>query len=371
MIERLARYVATKSLSRQEGALADILCADLEQAGLRVQRQGHNIWCSIGDAPRPRILLNSHLDTVPPGQGWTNDPWQPQLVDGRLTGLGANDAKGCIVALMAALLALKSRLQHGERLGGTVVLALTAEEEISGAGLGTILENLKPLDAAIVGEPTALVPMIAQRGLLILRGVARGRSGHPANTPADSADNAILMAARDLSRLAEFDWGSIHPLLGRCHAHVTKIAGGVALNVIPDTCEFWLDVRTTPGEPHESLVERLRASVKSELHVHSARLEPVDTSANEAIVRAACRALPGATPAGSPAMSDMVFLRGVPCVKIGPGDSRRSHTPDEFILTGELEDGAAGYERIVREYFDEYAHARQRGAPVSATTVSA
>ena len=351
MIERLARYVAIPSVSGGEDPLADVVCAELEQAGVPIHRQGNNVWCAVGDAARPRLLLNSHLDTVPSAHGWSNDPWQPQLVDGRLIGLGANDAKGCVTAMIAAVLATKERLARGQRLGGTVVLALTAKEEISGRGLGTILTQLLPLDAALVGEPTGLVPMIAQRGLLIVRGIARGRSGHPANTPPDSASNAILTAARDLAALPAFDWGPPHPLLGRCHAHVTKIGGGVALNVVPDECEFYLDIRTTPGETHQHLYERLRATMRSELHVRSERLVPVETSVDEPIVSAVERALPGARPGGSPAMSDMVFLAGIPSVKIGPGQSARSHTPDEFITAQELADGAAAYERIVGEYF--------------------
>jgi acetylornithine deacetylase len=351
VIESLARYVAIRSVSGQEAALADAIEADLAEAGLRARRQANNLLCELGDAPRPRLLLNSHLDTVPPGQGWSHDPWQPQVHDGRLSGLGANDAKGCVVALLTTVLRLRELLNRGERLGGTVVLALTAEEEINGQGLATILPELSPLDAAIVGEPTGLVPMIAQRGLLVLRGVARGRSGHPANTPPGSADNAIAVAARDLDTLAAFDWGPEHPLLGRCHAHPTRIYGGVANNVVPDTCEFMLDVRTTPGETHGALYERLRAAFRSELCVHSERLVPVETASDAAIVRAACRARPGVSPAGSAAMSDMVFLAGVPAVKLGPGQSARSHTPDEFITADELEQGFATYLQVVREYF--------------------
>lgn len=418
LIQQLSRYVAIPSVSKQEAALADAAAADLHAAGLRVQRQGNNVWCELGDAPRPRLLLNSHLDTVPAAAGWWHDPWQPQVSDGRLSGLGANDAKGCVVAMIAATLAVHGRLARGGNLGGTLVLALTAEEETSGAGLSTILDRLRPLDAALVGEPTGLTPMIAQRGLLILRGVARGRAAHPANMPPESADNAIQRAAAALQRLHEFDWGPEHPLLGRCHGHVTRIVGGTALNVIPDTCEFWLDIRTVPGESHQQLYERLRGflcqldrvlggSVESssppprpsqrggapgalegggapgaeehwqqaasgthvaaarrggcspgkaadgaiKLHIHSERLVPVETCPETPIVQAVLRALPGSRLAGSPAMSDMVFLAGVPAVKIGPGDTRRSHTPDEYVTVDELSAGMAAYERIVCEYF--------------------
>ncbi len=420
LIARLARYVATPSVSRQEAPLADLVARELEAAGLRVQRCDNNVWCELGDAPRPRLLLNSHLDTVPPGQGWSHDPWQPQIKEkgdipkfadaglsdlaqqgpklgmsplSRIIGLGANDAKGCVVALVEATLSLKRRIEAGGPLGGTVVLALTAEEEISGNGLGTILSRLRPIDAAIVGEPTALVPMIAQRGLLILRCAARGRTAHPANTSAAAANNAISHAATAISRLASFDWGPVHPVLGPCHGHVTKIAGGVALNVIPDLCEFWIDVRTTPAETHAALTERLRRFLNAaqeaagpaggrghgeiELHVHSDRLVPVETPESAPIVQAALRALTDCgigfkpvphtiAPAGSPAMSDMVFLAGTPAVKIGPGESPRSHTPDEYISVDELVAGAAAYERIAREYF-ALGHGAKKEAAVRAS----
>ncbi len=331
--------------------MADLLAGDLGAAGLCVQRSGNNLWCEIGDAPRPRLLLNSHIDTVPAAHGWSGDPWTPRIDDGRIYGLGANDAKGCVTAMIEATLSLKAAVDASEQLGGTVVLALTAEEEISGQGLSTILDQLRPIDAALVGEPTGLTPMIAQRGLLILRGVARGRSGHPANTPPDSADNAIMTAAADLLTLRNFDWGPRHALLGDCHAHVTMINGGVARNVIPDTCEFFLDIRTTPNQPHRATYERVKAVLRSELHIHSERLAPVETPADAPIVTAALSALPGMCPSGSPTMSDMVFLAGVPSVKIGPGDSARSHTPDEYVTLDELSAGCNAYTRIAQAYF--------------------
>lgn len=353
MIERLARYVATRSVSKEERALADLIEGELRQAGLAVQRRDNNLWATLGDARRPRLLLNSHIDTVPPSQGWTGDPWTVRFDEreGRLTGLGANDAKGCVTALIEAVLRWKKTLDAGGRLGGTIVLALTAEEETSGDGLGTVLEALRPIDAGIVGEPTDLVPMTAQRGLLILKGTARGRTAHPGNTPPERAENAIMVAAEDLVRLRAFDWGPAHPLLGRCHANVTIIQGGVARNVIPDACEFFLDIRTTPLEAHPALFERLGGFCKSELAIHSQRLVPVQTDDGARIVRAVCAALPGARPAGSPTMSDMVYLAGIPAVKIGPGQSPRSHTPDEYILASELAAGADAYERIIGEYF--------------------
>lgn len=359
MIERLARYVRVPSLSKQESALADLVAGELAEAGLEVRRDGANVWVEIGDADRPRLLFNSHLDTVPPAPGWSADPWQPRIQAGRLTGLGANDAKGCIVALVEAALTLRSELRSGRPLGGTVILALTAEEEISGAGLATLIDTLRPIDAAVIGEPTGLTPMIAQRGLLIVRATARGAGGHPGNTT-DPAANAICVAAEDIAALRRFDWGPAHPLLGAAHANVTMISGGVARNVVPTACEFWIDVRTTPLQPHGETFERMKSVLKSELHLHSQRLVPVETAADAPVAQAARRAS-GRTPAGSPTMSDMVFTAGIDAVKIGPGESARSHTADEFVLESELAAGATAYAALARDYFARMAAAQAAG----------
>ena len=171
----------------------------------------------------------------------------------RLIGLGANDAKGCVTAMIEASLAAARHGRQGGNLGGTIVLALTAQEETAGEGLAEILDRLRPLDAAVVGEPTGLTPMTAQRGLLILEATARGRTAHPGNTPPQAAENAIVAAAEDVLRLREFDWGKSHPRLGPPHGNVTMIRGGIAHNVIPDACEFCIDVRTTPLESHPAL----------------------------------------------------------------------------------------------------------------------
>ncbi len=350
-IESLVQLCAIPSVSRAEDAIATWVADWLTSVGLRVSREGNNVWCEMGDRAKPRLLLNSHLDTVPPGSGWTGDPWTPRPCDGRVTALGTNDAKGCVCAMVHTVLGLHAHMQQGLPLGGTVVLALTAEEEISGQGLGTVLPRLGTIDAALVGEPTGLVPMTAQRGLLILRLLARGHAGHPAHIAPGKDTNAIHVAASDIVALKSFPWGPTHPLLGDCHAHVTQIQGGIARNVIPDTCEMYVDVRTTPLQPHQPTVERLRAALKSEVHVHSDRLVPIETATDAVIVQAVRDALPCAIPTGSPAMSDMVFLSGIPSVKIGPGQPQRSHTADEFILEDELKAGVGAYASIVRTYF--------------------
>jgi acetylornithine deacetylase len=362
LVERLLRLTAISCVSGQEEAVADAVQAELEAAGAMVRRNGDNIVCEFGDAPRPRLLLNSHLDTVPPAAGWTADPWTPRQAGNRMIALGANDAKASVCAMIEAFQVISADLRRGRPLRGTLVLALTTEEETTGRGLRETLPLISPIDAALVGEPTDLTPMIAQRGLLILRCIARGRSSHPANTPADTPDNAIVNAMSAIRELYHVDWGPPHAMLGTCHAHVTRIAGGVATNVIPDACEFWVDVRTTPNQSHMDTVERLRAQLPCEVHVHSDRMIPVQTDPGAAIVRAVCRAVPHRDPQGSATMSDMVTLAGIPSVKIGPGQSVRSHTPDEYVTIEELVAGAAAYERICRAYFEgnETMEARSR-----------
>ena len=348
----LEALVATPSVSGQEGRIADLVSTWAEGWGARVQRQGHNLWFSVGSGPR-RLLVNSHLDTVPPCAGWTLEPQVPVWREGRLYGLGSNDAKGCVTAM---LLAARGLLENPHALEGRgeVVFAFTAEEETGGAGLGTVLSALGPLDAAVVGEPTSLQPCTAQRGMLLLRCVAHGRSAHVAHAQAAEAQNAIHLAAQDISTLAELRFPS-HPLLGEARAQVTQIQGGLARNQVPDRCEFFVDIRTTPGMEHQAVATQLGGVLRSEVVVHSARYLPKATAASEPIVRAAVAAS-GAGPVGSSTASDWAFLGNLPTVKVGPGDTLRSHKPDEYLALTELEAGVAFYQQLIRRYFQEVAH---------------
>jgi acetylornithine deacetylase len=347
----LEALVATPSVSGQEARLADQVAAWAQAWGARVQRQGSNLWFSVGSGPR-RLLVNSHLDTVPPCAGWTLEPQQPVWREGKLYGLGSNDAKGCVAAM---LLAARALLENPATLEGRgeVVFAFTAEEETGGAGLGTVLPALGKLDAAVVGEPTGLKPCTAQRGLLLLRCVAQGKSAHVAHAHTAGAENAIHMAARDISTLAELRFPP-HPLLGEARAQVTQIQGGLARNQVPDKCEFFVDLRTTPGMDHGAVATHLSGVLRSEVTVHSARYLPKATAEHEPIVRAAVAA-GGNTPVGSSTASDWAFLGQVPTVKVGPGDTLRSHRPDEYLALVELEAGVAFYQKLIHGYFSEAA----------------
>lgn len=348
--ELLEALVALPSVSGQEGALADALQARLEGLGFAVSRKGHNLWFEVGQGA-PRLLLNSHLDTVPPCAGWTSDPFTPAWSGTRLTGLGANDAKGCVAAMILAAIALKA---DPAPLAGTTVFAFTAEEETGGDGLASILDDLGALDAALVGEPTGLVPCLAQRGMLMLRCVAKGVSAHVAHP--ELGDNAIHKAARDIAKLAAKTYEP-HPLLGTASPQVTTIQGGLAKNQVPDAVEFFVDVRTTPNLDNTRVAEELDAELESEVHVHSARYLPKATPADHPIAKAAVEAS-GRAGVGSATASDWAFLGEIPAVKVGPGDTMRSHRPDEWLDLAELEAGAAFYRRAIRAFF-AHVHAQE------------
>ena len=342
----LERLVATASVSGEEGPVADVVQGLLAERGIEVQREGHNLWFEVGSraAGGPRLLLNSHLDTVPPCEGWGSDPWTPVWSEERLVGLGANDAKGSVASMLWAAFELAAAPPSG-----SVVFAFTAEEETGGMGLATLLDRLGPLDAAVVGEPTGLQVCTAQRGMLILRCLAKGQSAHAAH--AALGENAIHKAARDIARLELFRFEG-HPLLGASRPQVTQVAGGLARNQVPDSCEFFVDLRTTPNLDHEELVRFFASQLESEVHVHSAKYLPKATDSGEAIVQAALAAAGAAGPVGSATTSDWAWLDAVPTVKVGPGDTHRSHRPDEYILRSELHKGAAFYRALVPAYFN-------------------
>jgi acetylornithine deacetylase len=343
--ELITLLVGTPSVSGEEGPLADLLVDLLGTRGFQVQRQGHNLWFSFGKKGGARILLNSHLDTVPPCAGWEGDPFTPLWNGPRLQGLGANDAKGCVAAILLAAFELSQRDLEGE-----VVVALTVEEETGGQGIATILDQLGPLDGAVVGEPTGLRVCAAQRGLLILKCTARGQSGHVANAQMLGTENAIHKAARDISRVAAMDF-PVHALLGSQKAQVTQIQGGLRRNQVPDACEFFIDLRTGPDQDHDALASHFQGQLESEVAIHSKRYLPKGTDAAHPIVRAALQAARKAGPVGSGTTSDWAFLGDLPAVKAGPGDTFRSHAPNEYLTLPELEAGTAFYANLVPAFF--------------------
>ena len=346
LLKALVRF---PSLSHKEDAIASFLEAYVQQCGVQVRRLGNNVYFWVGDGEH-RLLLNSHLDVVPPSTGHPYDPYEAVEVGGLIYGRGTADAKGSGAAMTTALLSLA---QEGWKpAGGQVIVALTACEEIGtdDNGLLALRPHLPPLHAALVGEPTSLQPIIAQKGLLILRVTARGKSAHAAR--AYLGENAITKAAADISVLNRYSFAHADPLLGAPTLCVSAIEGGTARNVVPDRCTFYVDVRSTPAYSHDQIARDLDALLASEIDVHSGRIIPVSTPATAHIVQSCLRALPGAVVAGSPTASDWTHLHDVPVVKIGPGKSELSHTAEEHVAAAEISRAARAYQRIIKEYYN-------------------
>jgi acetylornithine deacetylase len=349
-----AAITGIPSVSGEEGALADFLGELLERNGVPAARLGSSLLATLGEGPV--LLFDTHLDTVPPAPGWTRDPWEVRTAGERIYGLGANDAKAAAAAMLAAFLAFKDA-----ELPFTLALALVEAEETRGTGTEAVLAELarrgSGLDAAVVGEPTGLDVALAQKGLLVLELVARGDACHAAHARALGAANAARRLARDLVALeaVEHELGPTHPLLGPITLEPTTLRAGTARNVVPGEATAVLDVRTTPAVEPRQVVERLAAAVASEVRVVSDRLRPRETAESSTLVRAALAARPEARLFGSPTLSDLVFMDGIPAIKCGPGESARSHTPDEYVLEREVLAGARFYARLVRCWAEQRA----------------
>lgn len=348
---------AVRSVSGEEAELAGTLSDLLRRNGVAVTRLGRlgaTLLATVGQGPL--LLFDTHLDTVPPAPGWTRDPWDVQAVDGRVYGLGSNDAKASVAAMTAAFLAFREA-----DLPFTLALALVEGEETRGAGTEAVLAELArrgtPAAAAVVGEPTGLDLAIAQKGLMVLELVARGDVCHAAHASALGAANAARRLAHDLVALERVDFGPPHPRLGPITLEPTQLRAGTARNVVPGEATAVLDVRTTPVlAPHE-VVRRIERAVAGEVRVLSDRLRPRQTPEGSPLVEAARAARPEARLFGSATLSDLVFLEGIPAVKCGPGRTERSHTADEYVLESEVLEGARFYARLVRAYAERLVEA--------------
>ena len=325
--------------------------------GLEVGRLGDNVWASLGDGD-DLLLLCSHLDVVPPSTEHPYPPFEPTVVNGKVYGRGTVDAKASGASMLMALIELAT---SGWRppARGRVVVALTVCEEAGGKDNGMeqcraelFGHALPEVSAALVGEPTELKPCLAQKGLLILTATAHGTTAHAAR--AHLGDNALTRAARDLITIDGFTFPQVDPLLGRPTATATLIEGGTAKNVVPDRCTFTLDIRSTPAATHAELTETVARQLESEVEVYSDRLVPCSTSSDARVARATTDALASlgleAEPFGSPTASDWVFLADVPAVKIGPGRSELSHTPNEHVESRQLDAAVEVYAEIARRY---------------------
>ena len=343
VLDLLTELVAIPSESGSEAAAADHAGDVLGGAGLDVERVGDSVLASLSRGDGPNLLLATHLDTVPVGAGWTRDPHAAGWEGGRLHGRGANDAKASAAAMISALVTLANG--KAWPLSGRIWLALTACEETTNAGMGAVLERVGPLDGALVGEPTGLEVARAQSGLAVLIASWSGRSCHAAHVERVEHDNALLSAAADLARTAPYiALEGQHPLLGTSTVVPTVLRAGERHNVVPDRAEAVFDARLAPPHGAADAVRALeRAMPGAELRVKSDRLRPIETPEDHPLVRTALFSAGREQAVGSSTLSDMALLQGVPAVKCGPGETARSHTPDEYVLAAEVEAGEAFY----------------------------
>ena len=340
-VELLKSLIATPSVSREERAAADILADFIEKCGLPAKRIGNNILVHEALNPeKPTLLLNAHLDTVKPVSTWTRDPFSPTVEDDRLYGLGANDCGGGLVSLLQVY-----RLLRGKNTPYNLVYLASCEEEVSGAGgFSLALPELPKIDVAIVGEPTGMQPAIAEKGLMVIDGVAYGKSGHAAR---EEGINAIYEALDDLVWLRDYRFKKKSILLGQTKMTVTVLNSGTQHNVVPDECHFVIDVRTNEYYQNEYLFAFLQKHMKKcELKARSFRLSSSHIPVGHPLVQKSMKM--GLTPFGSPTLSDQALMP-FPSMKLGPGDSARSHTADEFICISEIEKAITTYCTLLNE----------------------
>lgn len=341
-IELLKSLTSTPSFSKEEDQTGDLIQSFLEEQGIPTNRHINNIWATNKhfDPDKPTLLLNSHHDTVKPNSGYTNDPFEPLIKDGRLYGLGSNDAGGALISLLATFV-------HFYNLNGlkyNLVVAATGEEEISGEnGIASILDKIPEIDCAIVGEPTQMRMAVAEKGLIVLRCRSHGKSGHAAR---DEGINAIYPAMRDIQWFENYSFGEVSKTLGPVKMTVTVVQAGEQHNVVPDHCDFTVDIRSTDAYTNEEILHIVKDHIQSQIVSRSIRLKPSFMPLDHPIVKAGEEL--GLEQYGSPTLSDQAFLT-VPSLKMGPGKSARSHTADEFIYLEEIKHGIHTYIKLLNK----------------------
>ncbi len=332
--------ISRPSFSRDEAAVADYLQQTWQSAGHTVHRKGNNLWIvSPGfDLNKPTLLLNSHIDTVKPASGWTKDPFNPEeSEDEKLYGLGSNDAGASVVSLYTTFTQL-----IGKEQAYNLIFLASCEEEVSGKnGLESALADLPPIAFALVGEPTGMQPAVAEKGLMVLDCVSIGKAGHAAR---NEGINAISLAMKDIEWFHTYQFPEKSDFLGPVKMSVTIIHAGTQHNVVPDRCEFTVDIRTNEFYPNERLFELIKEQVGCEVKARSFRLNSTRTALDHPFVKRAV--MMGKEPFGSPTLSDQALMP-FPSVKIGPGNSARSHAADEYIGLMEIREAIDTYVRLL------------------------
>lgn len=340
-IDLLKTLIATPSFSREEAEAAKCIEEFFSSKNIPFQRKLNNTWVQNRhwQAGKPVLLLNSHIDTVKPATGWQRDPFHPGVEqDDVLYGLGSNDAGGPLVSLMAAFVHFYERTD----LPVNLIMAATAEEEISGAnGIAALIPELGQIDFAIVGEPTQMRMAIAEKGLMVIDGEAKGISGHAAR---EEGVNALYIALDDIQIIRQLELERVSPLLGKTKMSVTQIEAGKQHNVVPDSCRFVIDVRTNECYRNEDVFEILQSKVQSTLKARSFRLNSSGIPLAHPLVQSGLKL--GLPYFGSPTLSDQALMP-FPSLKIGPGDSARSHTADEYIRLSEIRSGVELYIQLI------------------------
>ncbi|HEY5771546.1 MAG TPA: M20 family metallo-hydrolase [Chitinophagaceae bacterium] len=342
-IALLKQLIATPSFSKEEDNSSTLIRSFLEINEVKTDQFLYNIWAKnrYFDASKPTILLNSHHDTVKPNKGYTLDPFSPIEKDGKLFGLGSNDAGGSLVSLIATFLYFYDK----KNLKYNILLAATAEEEISGHnGIEILLPQLGNLDFAIVGEPTQMNMAVAEKGLMVLDCTAIGKAGHAAR---EEGENAITKAIKDIEWFSSYKFDKVSDLLGPVKMSVTVIdTDNKAHNVVPAQCKFVVDCRVNELYTFEEMLDIIRSNVQSEIKPRSTRLRSSAIALDHPLVKAGLQM--GRSYYGSPTTSDKALMH-FPSLKIGPGDSARSHTADEFIYIDEIKEGIQLYIQLLNE----------------------
>ena len=351
-IKLLQDLIATPSYSREEDKTADIIQQFFQTKNIPTERKGNNVWVKNAHFTEgvSTVLLNSHHDTVKPVSGWTRNPFAPDIVDGKLYGLGSNDAGASLVSLIAAFCYF-----YDKKLPFNLVLLASAEEEISGKnGVESVLPDLpipfptesgfRSSTVGIVGEPTLMQMAVAEKGLMVVDGIARGKAGHAAR---NEGVNAIYIALDDIDKIINYDFEKKSDLLGAVKMSVTQIQAGTQHNVVPDECRFVVDIRTNECYSKKEVYEIIQKEVQSELVPRSFRLNSSKIALDHPLILRGLEL--GMTYYGSPTLSDQALM-SFPTLKIGVGDSARSHTADEFIYIEEIEHGIDTYRQLLQNW---------------------
>ena len=338
-VQLLKKLIATPSVSRNEKDAADIMEQTIRSYGFEPQREANNLWIIDPhyDESRPTLLLNAHIDTVKPVASWSRDPFSPDVEDGVLYGLGSNDCGGGLCSLLQIFRMLTEKPQSYN-----LIYLASAEEEVSGKdGITRALPLLPHIDLAIVGEPTGMNPAVAEKGLMVLDVIAHGKSGHAAR---NEGVNAIYEALDDMRWIRDYKFEKVSEFLGPTKMTLTVVNAGTQHNVPPDKCTMLMDIRTNEFYDNEEVYEFIRQHLKSEVKAHSFRLKSSRIDPEHPLIRK-CVAM-GMKPFGSPTLSDQALMH-FPSFKLGPGESSRSHSANEFIRISEIRDAIAKYETLL------------------------